>query len=312
MMSSITTKRPLRAALRERFREGLQRGVHTYGRVLAGAGGTQLEALMRGDDRGAVGAALYESPPYDLRVPALPVSRLSVNMTRAHVSGGLVGERERRFEAKRHSLFLTPAGTAVQWHKESPSRHLNIYFHPDGFGKGDDDAPWLAHGEPIFNAAVPGLRGLADELVAELNGRDILSIEAADSLARLLLVRLARQPRRAASAPNPLTPQVLARLREHVEEHLAERILVADLAAVAGMSPNRFAHVYSQRAEQSPHQFVLGLRLERAIALLRESRLGLAEIAAACGFASQQHLTHTMRRRLGTTPARYRALHGGR
>jgi AraC family transcriptional regulator len=292
-------------------RRGVRQGVHTYASALAAAGGTQLEALMRGDDRGAVGAALYTSPPYDLRVPALLVSRLSVNMTCARVSGGPEGERLRHFEAKRHSLFLTPAGTAVRWHKQSPSRHLNIYFHPDGFSKGDDEAPWLAEGEPIFNAAIPGLRALADELVAELNGRDNLSVEASDSLARLLLVRLARRPPRAASASSALTPRVLARLRDYVEEHLAERILVADLAAVAGMSPNRFAQAYSERTEQSPHQFVLGLRLVRAMTLLRQSRLGLAEVAVVCGFASQQHLTHTMRRRLGTTPARYRSVHSG-
>lgn len=34
--------------------------------------------------------------------------------------------------------------------------------------------------------------------------------------------------------------------------------------------------------------------------------LNLAEVANACGFASQQHLTNAMRRRLGATPQRYR------
>jgi AraC family transcriptional regulator len=293
-------------------RQGLQHSVLTYGRVLGAAGGMELDAMMRGEGRGAVCAALYTSPPYDLRVPALPVGRVSVNMTRACVTGGLVGERQRRFEAKRHSLFVTPAGTAVQWHKESPSRHLNIYFQPEDFGGGGDDSFWLAHDEPVFNAAVPGVRDLADELVAELSRRDALAVEAADSLARLLLVRLARRQPRDAGASNPLTPQVLAKVRDYVEEHLSQRILVADLAAVAGLSPNGFAHAYSERTRQPPHQFVLGLRLERAASLLRQPCPGLAEVAAACGFASQQHLTHTMRRRLGTTPARYRDLHADR
>jgi len=53
---------------------------------------------------------------------------------------------------------------------------------------------------------------------------------------------------------------------------------------------------------------VIGLRLDMARDLLCTSRLGLAEIAPACGFSSQQHLTATMRRQLGNSPGQYRRL----
>lgn len=279
----------------------------TYADVLAAAGGQQLEAMMRSDDPGAVCAALYMSPPYKLDVPALPVWRLSVNLTRARVTGGLAGDRARRFEAKRHSLFLTPAGAAVQWHKESPSRHLNIYFHADGFDSGDEDGLWGKPDLPLFNISVPSMRGLADELVAELDGAGFLATEASDSLARLLLVQLARHQQRAGQQTDPLTAQTLLRLRDYVLAHLSERIAVADLARQAGMSANRFAHFYSERTGQAPHQFVLALRLQHASQLLRHSRMSLNDVAHACGFASQQHLTNTMKKRLGYTPGRYRA-----
>jgi AraC family transcriptional regulator len=137
----------------------------------------------------------------------------------------------------------------------------------------------------------------------------MLTAEAVDSLSRLLLVRLARQLRDSGTASVPLTPKVLASLRDYIDAHLSERILVADLAREAGLSPNRFAQAFSEHTRQSPHQFVLGLRLDRAAQLLRGSNLNLVEVALECGFANQQHLCNAMRHHLGTTPSRYRRTH---
>lgn len=285
----------------------VRNGADAYAQALATAGGKELEALMHGDDRTAVCAAIYVSPPYELRVPPLPVPRLTVNLTRAFVSGGIDGERLHSFNVSRHSLFLTPAGVPVNWHKDSPSRHLNVYFHPDAFDGSDDDAPSFAEG-PVFNACIPGMGQLADQLVDELDRPTMLNADAADSLGRLMLVRLARH-RRHATQSSGLTPQVLARLRDYVIEHLSERILVADLAKQANLSPNRFALCYSERTGQSPHQFVLALRLEHAAAMLRLPTPSVADVAHGCGFANQQHLSNAMRRLLGTTPSRYRVLH---
>jgi AraC family transcriptional regulator len=245
-------------------------------------------------------------------VPALPVSRLSVNLTRARVSGGVDGERERSYEAQRYSMFLAPAGMAAAWRKDLPSRHLNLYFHPEALEGCGEDGLVFDPERPVFNAQVAGVRHLADELAAELDHPGLLTAEAADSLARLILVRLARQLQGPRALANPLTPRLLARLREYVVAHLGERILVADLAREAGLSPNRFAQSFTEVTRQSPHQFVLALRLDRAAHLLRCSDLNLVEVAHDCGFANQQHLSNAMRRRLGTTPSRYRRAHGPR
>lgn len=287
----------------------VRNGVDVYAQALAAAGGKELEALIRQGDRSAVCAAIYASPPYDLRVPALPVSRLSVNLTRARVNGGVDGERNRSYEAMRYSMFLVPAGVPVVWRKDSPSRHLNIYFHPDALERSEDDGAAIDPEQPVFNAQVAGIRHLADQLAAELGSPDMLTAGAVDSLARLLLVQLARQLRDPGTAPNPLTPKILAGLRDYIVAHLSERILVADLAREAGLSPNRFAQTFSEHTQQSPHQFVLAMRLDRAAQLLRRSNLNLVEVAHDCGFANQQHLCNAMRRHLGTTPSRYRRTH---
>jgi AraC family transcriptional regulator len=283
-------------------------GVNTYAQALAHVGGKELDALMGRGGRSAVCGAIYVSPPYDLQVPALSVSRLSVNLTRSRVSGGVAGDRQRSYDALRYSMFLMPAGVPTVWRKDSPSRHLNIYFHPDVLDDAGDFGARFGREQPLFNTQAAGIGTLADQLAAELGSTGVLKAEAVDSLARLLLVRLLRRLHEPRSTPQTLTPAVLARLRDYIVAHLSERILVADLAGHAGLSPNRFAQAFSAQTQQSPHQFVLALRLEHAAQLLRTSKLNLVEVAHECGFANQQHLCNAMRRHLGTTPGRYRRM----
>jgi AraC family transcriptional regulator len=284
----------------------VQRGADAYARTLQAAGGVQLEALMRSDGGNRVCAAIYKAPPYDLRVPALPVFRLSVALTASHLTGGVAGERPHSFDSGRYAVFMAPSGAEMHWRKHAPSRHLAIYFHPDVFDGAEDTPSLLAEPQPLFNLNVPGVRLLADQLVEELDSAGAHHTDAADSLARLLLVQVSRHLRRAQSTSRTLSAATLARLRDYVMAHLSERILVNDMAAQAGLSIDRFAMSYKAQTGQAPHQFVLALRLEHAGRLLRESRLSLAEVANACGFASQQHLTNAMHRHLGTTPRRYR------
>lgn len=266
-----------------------------YAGSLSGFGGRQLETLWRSD---AVAVALYASPPYDVQVPAMVFSRLSINLSPARVSGGLEGERPRAHAAARHSLFLTPAGAAVRWRKESPSRHINICFDSRSFGE-------MA---PLANDSLPGARSLLDELASELSESNPFAAEAADSLARLILVRLARRHAAERSKLSPLTPALLDRLNEFIASRLDQRILVADLAGCVGLPVNRFGSAFAEAMGVSPHQYVMARRQARAEALVRHSSAPLADIAAATGFASQQHMTQLMRQRLGQTPARLRRL----
>ncbi len=290
-----------------------QSGERTYRQELAQSGGQPVQTLIRVPAAGALVVALYEAPPYDLHVPALAVSRLSINFTASRVSGKVEDGRDRSFEAGRHSLFLTPAGAQAHWRKDAASRHLNLYFDGKAFdgdlleGAALDccqtwQSPWL-------NGKVPGVGTLADELARELHQGGLLAAEAADSLSRLILVRVARHQQTRRAPANPISRAVLLHLRDHVMAHLGERILVLDLAAVAGLPPNRFAQAFAAHTGLSPHRFVLDMRLEHATQLLAQSNTSLADIAALCGFASQQHLTSTMRQRLGTTPGRCRAGH---
>jgi len=286
----------------------LRKEAETYHRALTDAGGRERSSMKRSNVGALSYGALYVSPPYSLHVPPLSVPRLAVNILAGSVHGGFDRDRSRTFLCRRHSLFLTPAGHPVTWTKQAPSRHLGIYFQPNIINCTDEDVPLFRTVPALFNTMVPHIGQLVDQFAEELRTPGILNLEAADCLARLVLIRLSRHLHRTCVVPHRLTPTIITRLRDYVEAHLHEPILVADLAKQAGQSPSHFAQSFLERTGQSPHKFVVTLRVERAAELLARSDSSLADIAYECGFASHQHMCTVLRRCMGMTPGRFRAL----
>ena len=99
-----------------------------------------------------------------------------------------------------------------------------------------------------------------------------------------------------------LPPLVTQRICEYIESHLDQKIGLAALAAMAGLSTHHFARAFHQSMGIPPHSFLLSRRLERAERMLRETQLPLSEIAAATGFSDQSHLARHFRRRTGMSP----------
>jgi len=99
----------------------------------------------------------------------------------------------------------------------------------------------------------------------------------------------------------------LRRLRDYVVAHLDEPIGVEALADIAARSPFHFTRVFTRSVGVTPHRYVVHLRLQRAIELVREGRSGLAEIAARTGFADQSHLSRWVRRVHGVPLSRLTA-----
>jgi transcriptional regulator of acetoin/glycerol metabolism/AraC-like DNA-binding protein len=103
-----------------------------------------------------------------------------------------------------------------------------------------------------------------------------------------------------------LPPGALRRVRTHVEEHLAERIPLAELAAAARLSVYHFSREFKRTVGVSPHSYVIRRRVEKAQVLLARTDLLLSDIAVACGFFDQSHLSRHFRQLTGLTPAEYR------
>jgi len=116
-----------------------------------------------------------------------------------------------------------------------------------------------------------------------------------------LLHRHASKP---ACAPRgTLSKATFARIRDYIMAHLDDPIETAALADIAGRSPFHFCRVFGRSVGMSPHRYIVHLRLQCAVRLVREGRSGLADIAACTGFADQSHLSRWVRRVYGVSPS---------
>ena len=151
--------------------------------------------------------------------------------------------------------------------------------------------------------------GLLDVATQQLES----SKEAAQSAierATSLLQEQMRPPSRGASrASGGLLAWQVRKVREYVDAHIADRVLVLDLCAVVKLSEAHFSRMFTRAFGLTPHAFVLRRRLELAAGLMRESTESLTDIALRCGFTDQAHLCKHFRRSMGETPAAWRRAH---
>ncbi|HEY3140027.1 MAG TPA: GlxA family transcriptional regulator [Acidimicrobiales bacterium] len=107
---------------------------------------------------------------------------------------------------------------------------------------------------------------------------------------------------RAQAAPTPAIDEV----QRWLPDHLGDDLTVVALARRAGMSTRSFARGFRAETGTTPAAYVESLRVEAARRLLETTELTVAAIARAVGLHRPETLYRTFRRRLGTTPDRYR------
>jgi AraC family transcriptional regulator, transcriptional activator FtrA len=148
------------------------------------------------------------------------------------------------------------------------------------------------------------------DLCLHLVRRDF-GVRAANSVARRLVVPPHREGRQAQRVEGPVPSARegarLSPLLDRVRARLDAEHTVAGLAAEAGMSRRTFLRRFKAATGTTPGEWLAAERLARARELLEATGHGIEDVAAACGFGSAAALRHHFRRRLGTSPAAYRA-----
>jgi AraC-like DNA-binding protein len=99
----------------------------------------------------------------------------------------------------------------------------------------------------------------------------------------------------------------LRRAKDLVDRSYAQPLDVAALARQAHVSSAHFSRRFKEAFGESPHQYVLSRRVERAQELLRNTDLSVTEICFEVGFQSLGSFSSAFHRVAGMTPTAYRA-----
>jgi AraC-like DNA-binding protein len=102
--------------------------------------------------------------------------------------------------------------------------------------------------------------------------------------------------------PGPALAEI-NKLRDLIHSQIGSRLSLKDLARSSGMSSRHICRVFRAEMGLSPHAYIMRCRVEHASNLIVKGKQGLAEIASACGFSDQAHMTVTFRKILGVPPS---------
>jgi AraC family transcriptional regulator len=208
------------------------------------------------------------------------------------------------------ALCIMPQGASSEWEITDTFDFVHLYVSDSELRRlfsetFDRDARLMVIPETTFDEA-PQLAGALGQLAwATRRGERLLAEQALTSAVGHLFLDPRYGGEKSVTLRGGLSPVVRRRLIEHIDASLDRTITLQDLAALAGLSEFHLQRMFTVSCGVSPHGFILNRRIDQARRMLAGSE-PIAQIASACGFSSQSHLTRMFKAVTGTTPSAYR------
>ena len=98
----------------------------------------------------------------------------------------------------------------------------------------------------------------------------------------------------------------LRRIKEFVDAKMDDDLTLCEMAQSVELSTAHFSRMFRKSTGETPHQFLLRQRVERAKEMLRSADARVMDVAVACGFKTQQHFAQIFRRVCGASPTEFR------
>ena len=257
----------------------------------------------------------FEAEPGEMPALAFAQHHVLINLreTPHRVENWRDGDH-RDFMFRQNEIVVTPAGVVSGWRWHERSRCIVVTIEPDKLERFTErelgvlltrqqlaDLPQFED-EDITNAA----RQLVDALQSDAIGSDVMY----ESFARVFLVKLiqkyGRERSEEADYSASFTASHYKRVLDFVAQNFGKPLTIEDIAREAGLSASHFSRLFKQVIGDTPHQFLMRYRIERAQEMLAERDRPLIDIALACGFADQPHFSRVFKAYAGETPRAFR------
>ncbi len=95
---------------------------------------------------------------------------------------------------------------------------------------------------------------------------------------------------------------------QFMQEYYSANISINDICNLIYLSPCHFKRVFKDYTGQTPYQYLMGIRMEKAKEILREKENSMEEVAKLCGFVNSGHFSTVFKRNMGMSPKEYRKL----
>lgn len=210
------------------------------------------------------------------------------------------------------TITIIPEGHEGRWDIAGPIGVSHVFLSPERLA---DCAMQIAGGQPVELLARVGFEDPAAARIMELLGRDAALADASARLfveqaTDLLVTQLLRGHSSFSALQAPerrgLADWQVRKVTGYMRDHLDEPIGLDVLADLVGLSRFHFCTAFRLATGSTPHNWLVGLRIERARQLLTQPELPITSIALAVGYETPSSFTASFRKLTGVTPTAFR------
>jgi len=98
----------------------------------------------------------------------------------------------------------------------------------------------------------------------------------------------------------------LRRVQRFIHEHHADNLSLSDLAKQGNVTPNHLIRLFREQLSETPVDYLWRIRVEQGATWLKETGLGISEIAYRAGFKNVFHFSRRFKQRFGSSPRSFR------
>src|SRR5438105_2239809 len=261
-------------------------------------------------------AAIFEEAPLQTTESAIPHPFVIYHLSRpTEVTRKIVGASQERALIGPRRLCVTPGAASTRWEHHGQPEILQVYIRESVYSAAVNDMygceKSAAQVLPRFAILDPLLEQLCIAIARALRDGTVEDGLYTDTLAQMIAVHLARYHCARShplhmTATRPIPSWKIRRLVDFIEENLDRDLSLESMANEVAVSPLYLPRSFKAAVGQSPHQYVIRRRIERAKELLSSGDLPIVDVALAVGFSSQSHLSSWFLRLVGVSPASYR------
>ncbi|MET0243846.1 MAG: AraC family transcriptional regulator [Flavitalea sp.] len=154
-------------------------------------------------------------------------------------------------------------------------------------------------------ANIPEAGSLLQKLRKEISGNEIGHITRVNQLVDELLILIGRRASKSDEGRSAF-PQSFMRLEQSLRNDLNHHWSVAEMAAMVGLRHTAFTEKVKSFTGFSPLNYLINIRIARAVALLKQRDHNVTDIALDTGFYSSQHFATTFKKMTGYSPSEFR------
>lgn len=177
-----------------------------------------------------------------------------------------------------------------------------------------DKLPWILKNNDIHSIMVsagPEMEYLHHVILERIRSRDHSSLEIDELIMSLLektllLLGSAKSPEVVTDRLKQQHLGTVEAAREFILTRFQENISLEQLARHCLVSPFHFSRIFRTITGESPHQYLLSVRMAHAKVLLKATARPVAAIAYECGFSSPEHFVTSFKKHLKVNPSAFR------